>query len=156
MRIASLAVFCLALAVSSEPALAQQDEKDVMDVVHGLFEAMSRADSSAVRVLVHPETQLITTGAGPDGTEIRMLPIERFIVAVGAADGWRERIWDWEVRIDDNLATVWTKYDFLLRGDFSHCGVDSFQLARSAEGWKIVSIADTRRTEGCETPPEDG
>jgi hypothetical protein len=50
---------------------------------------------------------------------------------------------------------VWTPYAFYYDGNFSHCGVDSFQLARTAEGWKVVQIADTRRTQGCPTPPAD-
>ena len=28
-------------------------------------------------------------------------------------------------------------------------GFDSFQLVRMREGWKVISLADTRRNEGC-------
>lgn len=54
-----------------------------------------------------------------------------------------------QVRIDETLATVWTQYDFHLAGKFSHCGVDAFHLLKTATGWKIVSLADTSRMEGC-------
>lgn len=66
---------------------------------------------------------------------------------------WDERIWDTQVRIDGNLASVWTKYAFYLGPQFSHCGIDHFLLFRRAEGWKIIHLADTRRREGCEMPP---
>ena len=146
------ALLLLGMLVFASPGLsAQSPEEEVMAVVDGLFDAMAAADSARVRTLVHPQAQLIGTGAGEDGMGVRVLPIERFIAAVGGADGWRERIWDWEIRIDDNLATVWTQYDFHLHDRFTHCGVDSFQLARTAEGWRIVSIADTRRTDGCDS-----
>ena len=36
---------------------------------------------------------------------------------------------------------------------FSHCGVDSVQLLKTADGWKIMSIADTYVREGCEQHP---
>ena len=76
--------------------------------------------------------------------------IDDFVKAIGGAKvSLNERIWDSEVRVDGDLATVWTKYDFLRAGAFSHCGVDAFQLARTPEGWKIIQIADTHRQEGC-------
>ena len=43
----------------------------------------------------------------------------------------------------------------MLAGEqFSHCGVDAFQLAKYQEGWKVVTLADTRQREGC--PKRDG
>ena len=38
------------------------------------------------------------------------------------------------------------------RSAFSHCGANSFQLMKGADGWKIVYLVDSRRTEGCEIP----
>ena len=63
-------------------------------------------------------------------------------------------MWDPVVQIRDNLATVWVKYAFYLDGEFLHCGVDAFMLARTNDGWKIVSLADTSQKENCEMPPE--
>jgi hypothetical protein len=61
-----------------------------------------------------------------------------------------ERILAYEIRIDGPMATAWTPYEFYVNGDFSHCGVNSFQLVKFVEGWKIVYIIDTRRKEPCE------
>jgi hypothetical protein len=85
---------------------------------------------------------------------MRSVPIERWLAAVaGATISLDERIWDAEVRVDDNLATVWVKYELVAGGEFSHCGVDAFQLFRSAAGWKIFQIADTQRRENCRRAP---
>ncbi|HEX9164582.1 MAG TPA: VOC family protein, partial [Gemmatimonadales bacterium] len=62
-----------------------------------------------------------------------------------------ERIYNPEVRLDDHLATVWVEYDFLVNGAVSHCGVDSYQLVRTADGWRILQIVDTQRRTGCES-----
>ena len=43
----------------------------------------------------------------------------------------------------------WAAYDFSFGTRHSHCGTDAFQLLRTVEGWKIVSLAVTYRTEGC-------
>lgn len=150
----SCIVLCTAVSLAwAGPVWGQSEEQQVMAVVQGVFDAMAEADSAWVRSLAYPGAQLITTGAGEAGVGVRVLPMERFIAAVGGADGWRERIWDPEVRIDGTLASAWMQYDFHLNGEFSHCGVNSFQLAKTADGWKIVGIADSRRTENCEEPP---
>lgn len=144
------AVTLAASAVAPAPAAAQADggaEGEVLAVVEGLFEAMRAADSAAVRGAFHPETHLVSVA--PNGS-IGYTPVEAFVQAVGRAEReWDERIFDPEVRIDGELATVWTEYTFHLGGEFSHCGTDAFTLLEGTEGWRIVAIADTRRSEGC-------
>jgi len=54
-----------------------------------------------------------------------------------------------KILIDSQLASVWTDYKFYIGDKFSHCGVNSFQLVKLNDGWKIVYIIDTRRKEGC-------
>jgi len=64
----------------------------------------------------------------------------------GALD---ERISFDVIKVDGPLAIAWTPYQFYYNGTFSHCGVNSFQLLRTAKGWKIQYIIDTRRKTGC-------
>jgi hypothetical protein len=88
----------------------------------------------------------------PDGSwGLVTTPVEDFVATIGRIDrSIDEPLFDVEVRIDGPLATVWAEYDVYVDGEFSHCGVDAFQLANLGDGWKILNIADTRRTEGCE------
>jgi hypothetical protein len=37
-------------------------------------------------------------------------------------------------------------------GVISHCGVNSIELLRDAEGWKVTQLSDTRRRDGCPDP----
>jgi hypothetical protein len=60
-----------------------------------------------------------------------------------------ERTWNHEVRVDDALAHVWTPYTFHLNERFSHCGYDSFQLARTETGWVVIAVADSQRRDRC-------
>ena len=57
------------------------------------------------------------------------------------------------MRASDRVASVWAPYTFHLDGRVLHCGTDSFELLRGADGWKITQVADTRRTDGCPDPP---
>ncbi len=47
------------------------------------------------------------------------------------------------------MANVWAPYEFYLNNDFSHCGVNYFQLFFDGIQWKIIYLIDTRRKQGC-------
>jgi hypothetical protein len=87
------------------------------------------------------------------GAQVAAQTLDGFIRAVEVSQGaWNEQIYDVEVRVDDTVASVWAPYTFYVNGRLSHCGVNSIELLRGAEGWKITQISDTRRTDGCPDP----
>jgi hypothetical protein len=60
-----------------------------------------------------------------------------------------EKLNGYEIKVDGDLASAWTPYEFYVGEEFSHCGVNSFQLLKTADGWKIFHIVDTRRKDNC-------
>ena len=54
--------------------------------------------------------------------------------------------------IDADLAQVWAEYQVRRAGAVTHCGHDSFQLARIEGKWKILNVSDTFRTTRCGQP----
>ena len=141
------------LGGSVYPAAGQSAEDEIMHVVDGLFDAMRGADSAAVRVLFHPELERMASSGEVDGTAgVAYGDLDGFMRAVANAEpgAFDERIGKAEIRIDDNLATVFTPYAFYLNGNLSHCGVNVFSIARVDEAWRIVGLVDTRRRGGCE------
>ena len=125
-----------------------------MAVVNQLFDAMRAADAAAVTSLFHPDLEkMASSGVQRDGVPIvRFGDMAGFATSVGNASpgDFDERLGNPQIRIDDNLATVFTPYAFYLRGQLSHCGVNVFLIARTGDEWKIIGLADTRRTQGCE------
>jgi len=141
------------LGSTAAPAGAQSAVDEVTEVVDALFDAMRAADSAAVRRLFHPELEKMASSGVLDGVAgVGFGEIKNFVQAVGEAEpgAFDERIGAAEIRIDDNLATVFTPYAFYHNGNLSHCGVNVFQIARVGDDWKIVGLADTRRGQGCE------
>ena len=135
------------------PVGAQSAEEEVQAVVDALFDAMRAADSAAVRELFHPEMEKMASSGARDGVAgVGYGAIGSFIETVGGAEpgAFDERIGPAEIRVDDNLATVFTPYAFYYNGNLSHCGVNVFLIARVGEDWQIVGLADTRRRQGCE------
>jgi hypothetical protein len=77
----------------------------------------------------------------------RLDTVDTFVKAVGSphAQVWDERVTRMTVSLDGPLASVWADYEFWAGPTFSHCGVDAFQMANTAAGWRIVALTDTRR-----------
>jgi hypothetical protein len=144
----------LALTVlPASPLRGQSAEDEVVQVVQDLFDAMRARDRTALEAVFTDGARLSRGVTGADGTfAVRDTPMDQFIDGIVSAETEAlldERIYNPEVRIDGNLATVWVEYDFYLGEEFSHCGVDAFQLAHDGTAWRIFQIADTRQREGC-------
>ena len=134
-------------ALAPAAARAQSPEAEVRQAVTRLFDAMRTGDSAAVRALFHPQALLGTALVREGRAEFRVDTLDGFVKAVGAphAEPWDERLTRVTVSLDGPLAAVWADYEFWAGPTFSHCGVDAFQLASTAAGWKIVALTDTRR-----------
>jgi len=131
---------------------AQSTEDSVKKVVNQLFEAMRNADGNALKKTFSDSAMLQTIARNKNGeTVVRTESIAEFsdIVSREEKNVLDERITFDLVKIDGPLAIVWTPYQFYYKGQFSHCGVNSFQLIRFKDGWKIQYIIDTRRKQGC-------
>jgi hypothetical protein len=129
---------------------AQTTEDSVKAAVNRLFEGMKNSDAAQLRSAFADSAILQTIARNKEGqTVIRGASLNEFADFVrqqpkGAAD---EQIQFETIKIDGPLAMVWTPYKFYYKGQFSHCGVNSFQLVRLNGLWKIQYIIDTRRKE---------
>ena len=147
----SLALSALLLTTMIVPLAAQDpatSEQEVRQTVTRLFDAMRARDTAALRAVFDSNARLVTTFNRNGIPVTDATPANDFIrVVATAAPGQLldERISDTEIDVEDNLASVWTKYKFYVGTQFSHCGVDAMQLAKTTEGWKIIALADTRR-----------
>lgn len=141
------------LLICSFPVLAQSSEEvAVKSAIQQLFDGMRKGDSAMVKAVFAEKAILQTVQNRKDSTTaVATLAIAQFLVAVGTphTDVWDERITFDKILIDGSLASVWTPYRFYRNDQFSHCGVNSFQLVKSEAGWKIIYLIDTRRKDKC-------
>ncbi len=56
-----------------------------------------------------------------------------------------EKLIDYKVEIDGNLAHVWTPYEFYVNDKLSHIGANPFTLYNDNGKWQIIHLIDTRR-----------
>jgi cyanophycinase len=128
-------------------------ELEVIAVMDRLFDAMRARDTTAIRAISHPELRIFVPGGTAAAPALRVSTLQEFMDVIAAAtERLDETAFEPEVRIDGNLAAIWTYYEFFRGGEFSHCGVDAFHFARMPAGWQITGLAYTVRREGCREP----
>ncbi len=142
------------LALAAAPLSAQTDDaRAAVVVVEKMFDALARGDTAGMRATFVPEGRIVQTGTREGKPFYRVNSIDDFLRSIGSAAGRKleEKIFEVESRVEDNLAVVWSRYDFFVDGTKSHCGVDSYQLVRVGAEWKLLHIVDTQQRP-CPTP----
>jgi hypothetical protein len=140
------------LTLWSFSAFAQTEEEAIKATINSLFNGMRSSDSTLIRNAFAPNALLQTIGKTKEGqTRVRTDAVDSFIMSIGKPhkEVYDERISFGTIKIDADLAIVWTPYQFFVDDKFSHCGVNSFQLVKYNGEWKIQYIIDTRRRANC-------
>ena len=145
-------LFLIIFAGTFETTFAQsEDEKAVKAVVVQLFDGMRKHDSTLIRACFHSTARMQSIGESRKTGLIEIVTdntIDGFVKSIGSLPETiqiEERELNSEIRIDYQLATAWTKYEFYRNGKISHCGFDAFQFYKTEKGWKILAITYTRR-----------
>lgn len=129
---------------------AAEARSGVLQAADALFRAMHDRDTAALDTLLHPRAQIVSVSER--GVNVRTAA-EWIPTVARSTEVLRERMWDTQIEIDGGLATLWAPYDFHRGERFSHCGMDAFQFVHERGAWRLISVAFTARTTGCETAP---
>lgn len=129
-------------------------ETQIKSTIKLFFEGLQNGDTLTVSKTIHANFRGLTTYLNKEGNSVIADEVSRegFLKTIALKkpeDVWLEKLLSYTIEIDQNLANVWTPYEFYVNDNFSHCGSNSFQLVYLDEKWKIVSVIDTRRRENC-------
>lgn len=141
---------------SAQDASAQDASAEaVRQVIDRVFAGMHEADSAKVRS-AFAEGARFALLPEEGATAVQYRPIDDWLDAIAGSEGrWEEKVYDVVIQVDGDMASAWTPYTFYLDGGIRHCGVDSIELLRTPDGWKITQLSDTQRTEGCREVPNE-
>lgn len=144
------------IVLSASPAAASaqsaSEPHPALQVVTRLFDAMRARDTAAMRAAFVAQPTLASWSERQGQARITRDSLSAFLVSVANAPSelvLDERLHDPKVQVSDGVAAIWVEYDLYVSERFSHCGIDAFHLAQSADGWKIVHLIDTRRRTDC-------
>ena len=130
------------LAAGARPG----EEKAVVARLQALLDGLAKRDKAAIAA------QLLPGGTATlmrEGKPVQMT-FDAFADRLSApgADTREERIHDPLVRIDNNIAVIWARFDLIVNGKLDRCGTDLINLVKVEGRWLISSVGDTSRT-GC-------
>jgi len=152
-------VFIIVLVCSlSFNAQDNSPENEVKQVIETFFEGLHKGDSTLMASTLHKDIKIQTTSSmsGPNGllqTDSRV----KLLTAIANKNPehvYLEKLLSYTIKIDGNIASVWTPYEFYFNNNFSHCGANSFQLFKDQTSWKIIYLVDMRRRNQCQALKE--
>ena len=148
-----IAVLFFFVMVPRSNAQAPADRDAVLKVVQTFFDTMTARDVEGARRIMVPDGRFYAMEMRKPTTELQSFTNEEYFGRLQRSKQTnRERTWNPEVRVHGLIATVWAPYNFWTDGKFSHCGVDAFDLIKTADGWKISGGAFTMESK-CEPSP---
>lgn len=138
----------IATVLVSNLIFAQQ--KTPKAIVEDFFIAFHTKDTIGLRKLCHSEIVLRTVANTKEGYKLEAGNFDDFLKSIATIPANLkivEKLIDYKVEIDGNLAHVWTTYEFYVNDKLSHIGANAFTLYNDNGKWLIIHLIDTRRKE---------
>ena len=146
----------LVLFIVVQIGTAQQktQEKAIKKVISTFFDGLHKGDSTLMATTLHKDIKIQTTTNNREGSSVLKTETKAQLLAGIAnkkpADKYFEKLLSYDIKIDGNLASVWTPYEFFYNDIFSHCGANSFQMYNNNGKWEIIFLVDMRRRGNCD------
>lgn len=132
------------------PADQSAENKDALAAVNGLFDLMAAHKPAEIVAAHTPDSQLTALIRSSKGDQIQHLTREAFSKFFETKRGEIvEKMYDENIKVFGDLALVDGRYVFFNNGKIAHCGMNSFHLIRTAEGWRLGNSISTIEPAGC-------
>lgn len=142
-----VSIFCCSLNAQTS------EEDNVKQAIVDFFDAFHKQDTLKLKAMANGNIKMqsisVTAEGQPRLSENDYHSFVKNIAGIPKDKSFKEKILSYDIRIDGNMANAWTPYEFWFDGNFSHCGVNSFQLIKEDDKWKIIYLVDTRRRDDC-------
>jgi hypothetical protein len=123
-------------------------ENEILLPITNIFSAMRENNGSK---LLAQFTNKARLERATKDNKIEISNLEKFAKFVDTSDKYLdEKLLSIHVEQSDNVASVWTPFAFYLGGKLSHCGINSFQLVKQNNLWKIHYLIDNAHQGDCE------
>jgi hypothetical protein len=144
-------LLCIGLNINAQ----NPEEESVKATIIEFFDAFHKQDTTKLKAMVKGDIKLQSISVNKEGkTILQESDYNKFVKSIASIPKdkkFEEKLLDFSIQVDGKMANAWTPYEFWFDGNFSHCGVNSFQFIKEDEIWKIIYMVDTRRREGCQS-----
>ena len=121
---------------------------DPKGTLHTLFMALHDADPTPLDSILSINFRYIQA---PNNTHLGNQYANKEDFSSGVAGflpgQYYEKIWNYDIKKDGNLASAWLPYSFYNQGVFLHCGTNHVELIYQDSRWQITQITDTHNSQ---------
>ena len=148
-------VILLSLSIFFAISIQAQTDKvaAIKKTIETFFEGLHKGDSTIASKVLHTSFSAQTTATNAKGVKVLGNDSrEKLLTSIAnkkKEHKYFEKLLSFDIKIDGNLASVWTPYEFYFNDNFSHCGANSFQLFDNNGEWQIIYVVDMRRRNSC-------
>ena len=140
----------IALTVCNMSFAQNNTEKlEVKKVINSFFHSFHKQDTVRMKKFLNDKVILQSIGTNQTNqVELKNSDFTDFLKSIASIPKtmkFEEKLLSYDIKVDGNMANVWTQYEFYVNDKFSHKGVNSFELIKKDEKWKIFYLVDTRR-----------
>lgn len=123
---------------------SSDDERQaVLDTVQALLDTVAHRDREGLRALLVPGGSAVRSR----DHQVLCTPLVDFPdIIPGGTSELLERFYTPTVRVDDDIAMVWARYDFFVDGQVHHWGTNIVSLLKQDGRWRVSAIADNGRS----------
>lgn len=148
------AIITIIIVCTVSIAKAQTEDKvQVRKTIETFFEGFHKGDTTLMKSTMMKDIIMQTAFYNKNGEGVLVQDgPEKLVNAIASRPDdqkWDERLTNFNIQIDANMANAWVDYEFWFNDKFSHCGVNSFQLVKTDGTWKIIYLIDSRRRSNC-------
>ena len=126
------------------------EKEKIISVVNQFFAVLASRSVEDAREILVPEGAAFSLREKDNQTLLRFTAFQDLIKSLAESKkNYKEVMTNPTVLIHNTIAVVWAEYKFYIDGEFSHCGVDAFNLVKTNNAWKISGIIYTVEPTGC-------
>jgi Putative lumazine-binding len=135
------------------PAPSPEERATVMAALDSFFVALRERDPALLGRAVSSRATWTTAAYRNGAVILRRRPASQDAETLTQEkEALHERLMAPVVRVDGDIALVWSPYQFHIGERLSHCGHDGFRLVREGGRWRLDGGLYTVRPEGCPAP----
>jgi hypothetical protein len=143
---------CAQMAI---PAPTDAERSAILKPIQSIFDASNEIDANTILAATLAEGVATRADTGADGVpRVRHLKWSELAQRPKAFDAkfhakLEQRLIDPEIRVRDNIAMVWGRYELRIGGKLDRCGVDHFDLIRINGQWRVLNLTWTEQKIDC-------
>ena len=134
----------IALLLAAEAPPVAGDAAAVQATVDSFLAAINSGDAAALDRLTHDQGAAFIQGYVEGRVGLRFRTNKESVESMKTTTArFTEHYWNPTILVHRDIAHFWAPYSFDVDGKRSHCGVDSFSLARVDGKWILTNNAWT-------------